>query len=182
MGYTPRFKECRLAAGLTQQEAAARLGKTPSAIQKWEQGKNSPTMNDIRRLADAYHIEPFGFFLTANCLMLTVDEHEHVANDASIFVSFPHNGRDRLLSQLKECGAALSTVPQDFADHWIAGLKACASIIAHEMTHSLQEQTRVQSQASIEPAKPGANDGNPPPGARRRSTSRVPRVPGGRIP
>jgi transcriptional regulator with XRE-family HTH domain len=178
MVFTPRFKECRLAAGVTQQQAAAQLGRTPSAIQKWERGKNSPTMEDIRRLADAYHIEPVDFFKTDNLLMLTADEHQRVVIDANVFVSLGPHARDRLLSQLKACIEALITVPEEFADYWIAGLKACASIVLHEMKHSPPRQR--QSSKAIEPTIQRADDAKPP--ARRRSESRVPIVRVGRIP
>jgi transcriptional regulator with XRE-family HTH domain len=181
MRYAPSFKEPRLTAGLTQQEVAVRLGRTQPAIQKWESGINSPTMEDLCRLAELYDAAPAAFFRE--------DGSDSVASigDLRIVIECKHAGsnapkaRERLRRQLKECSAALSTVPQDFADHWIAGLKACALIAAHEMKHSAQKQTGRRSPTSIEPAIQGATDGNPPK-ARRRSKSRAPIVPAGRMP
>jgi transcriptional regulator with XRE-family HTH domain len=181
MRYVPSFKDPRLHAGLTQQEVAVRLGRTQPAIQKWESGINSPTMEDLCRLAELYDAEPGTFFRAE-------DGPDFVASigDLRIVIECKHYGsdapkaRERLRRQLKECGAALSTVPQDFADHWIAGLKACALIVAHEMKHSLAERTREQSSKSIDPAIRGANDGIPRPESRRRS-KRPKSVPGGQI-
>jgi transcriptional regulator with XRE-family HTH domain len=63
----PRFREARLNAGLTQNDAAHRLGKTGSAVQKWETGANSPTMADIYRMADLYGTTPSSFFVESAC-------------------------------------------------------------------------------------------------------------------
>jgi transcriptional regulator with XRE-family HTH domain len=132
MAYIPRFKDCRLAAGLTQQEAAGRLGKTTSAIQKWEAGTNSPTMEDIRRLADAYQVEPTAFFQDDSLLTEGSAKNFAVVLDTNAILALAANERHRILSQLKECGEALPRVPKEFADHWIEGLKACASIVVAE--------------------------------------------------
>jgi transcriptional regulator with XRE-family HTH domain len=182
MRYVTSFKEPRLIAGLTQKEVAARLGRTQPAIQKWESGINSPTMEDLCKLAELYDAMPGAFFRAEDG-----PDFVDSIGDLRIVIEFKHTGRDplqareRLRRQLKECSAALLTVPQDFADHWIAGLKACALIAAHEMKHSLAEPTREQSSKSIDPAISGANDGTPPK-ARRRSKSRKAVVPAGRMP
>lgn len=138
-------------------------------------------MADIRGLADAYHIEPVAFFQTDNWLMVTDEEHQRVVIDANVFVSLSCDERDRLLSRLRQCTEALITVPEEFADQWIAGLKAYASIVAHEMKHRLAERTRVQSLTPIERPIPGASEGNLPK-ARRRSKPRKSIVTAGRKP
>jgi DNA-binding XRE family transcriptional regulator len=179
MRYAPNFKEPRLNAGLTQHEVATKLGKTQPTVQKWESGAFSPSMEDLCRLAELYNVVPSAFFRlkdTLDVVAVTNDgcivfECRHTDSDA-------HDAGERLCRQLRECSAALSTVPQDFADHWIAALKACASI-ANEMKHSFAE--KMQKQSSTDPAIRGANE-TMPPGARSRPKSRKPVLSGERIP
>ena len=57
-----KFREARLAAGLSLSDAAERIGRTRSAIQKWEVGTNSPSVPDLYRLADAYGTRVYGLF------------------------------------------------------------------------------------------------------------------------
>jgi transcriptional regulator with XRE-family HTH domain len=130
MRYVPRFREVRVAAGVTQQEAAARVGRSQSAIQKWEQGANSPTMDDIRRLASAYHVEPYIFFSPDNLPVMSARENKTVIFDTNVIANLPDAGRETVIARLRDCYGALLAVPDDFADHWIAALKACASAVA----------------------------------------------------
>lgn len=50
------FKEARVRAGLTQREAAEKLGITSAAISMWESGKNSPRFTRIKELAALYGV------------------------------------------------------------------------------------------------------------------------------
>lgn len=50
------FKEARVRAGLTQREAAEKLGITNAAISMWESGKNSPRFKRIKELAALYGV------------------------------------------------------------------------------------------------------------------------------
>ena len=44
------IRRCRLDAGLTQAELARRLDTTQSAVARWESGKVSPTLANLRRI------------------------------------------------------------------------------------------------------------------------------------
>ena len=44
------IRQCRLDAGLTQAELARRLDTTQSAVARWESGKVSPTLANLRRI------------------------------------------------------------------------------------------------------------------------------------
>ena len=51
-----RFKECRVAAGMNQQEAAAASGVTQQAISLYELDKREPTAYVIIAMAQAYGV------------------------------------------------------------------------------------------------------------------------------
>jgi transcriptional regulator with XRE-family HTH domain len=176
MRYRPSFKEPRLKAGLTQQEVAVRLGRTQPAIQKWESGENSPTMADLCRLAELYDAAPSAFFREADFVASVGDLRIVIQCKRHTGIDTPE-ARKRLSRQLNECSAALSAVPQGFATHWLAGLKACASLVTHEIP-----SPREQASRPIDSAIDGANGDTPPTGARRLSEPRRPVVPAGRTP
>lgn len=44
------IREARKRAGLTQAELAARAGTTQSGVARWESGRTSPSLDDVRRL------------------------------------------------------------------------------------------------------------------------------------
>jgi transcriptional regulator with XRE-family HTH domain len=44
------IREARLRAGLTQSELAARAGTAQSGIARWESGRTTPSLDDVRRL------------------------------------------------------------------------------------------------------------------------------------
>ena len=45
------IKECRLAAGFTQEELAARIGVDRTSVAKWETGKAYPRGETLEKLA-----------------------------------------------------------------------------------------------------------------------------------
>ena len=49
-----RFKEYRKKAGLTQAEAAKKVGVTQSSISYWEKGKTTPSVESLFRMAEVY--------------------------------------------------------------------------------------------------------------------------------
>lgn len=53
-----KIREFRERAGLSQRELAQALGIDPSAVSLWETGKNSPTVHNLRRLADILGCNP----------------------------------------------------------------------------------------------------------------------------
>jgi transcriptional regulator with XRE-family HTH domain len=140
---------------MTQQAVAARLRKTTSAIQKWEAGSTSPTMEDIARLAEAYHIRPAAFFADDNILTTALDENVVVFLDG--FDTLTDSKRNRIISRLRECARALIAVPDEFADHWFAGLTACADIVANDSRCGQQKSIRRQSAKSVVTKTKGAN-------------------------
>jgi transcriptional regulator with XRE-family HTH domain len=50
------FERKRLAAGLTQQQIADKLGLTQAAVKKWEKGKSMPSPKFFPKLARILHI------------------------------------------------------------------------------------------------------------------------------
>lgn len=160
MAYIPRFREYRLASGMTQQAVASQLQKTTSAVQKWEVGSTSPTMEDIARLAEAYHVRPAAFFADDDILTMTLGENAQVFGDGGVIDNLPADKRNRLLSRLRECARALIVVPDEFADHWFAGLIACADIVANEPRSEQLKRTRRRSIKSAIPKTQGAGNGD----------------------
>ena len=52
------IREARLAAGLTQEAAARKLGVSLTSWCRWEQGVSLPKLQNIRPIADVLGIEP----------------------------------------------------------------------------------------------------------------------------
>lgn len=50
---TPRIRQWRLAAGLTQTGLAARLGTTQSAVSRWERGHDEPRLATLAEILRA---------------------------------------------------------------------------------------------------------------------------------
>lgn len=51
------LKAARVNAGLTQREAAERIGVDVSTIVKWEAGKTSPKATQLQKLCDVYGVD-----------------------------------------------------------------------------------------------------------------------------
>lgn len=51
------IKAARVNRGLTQIEAAKRLGINKSTLQKWESGKNFPNAKKIALMCDIYNVK-----------------------------------------------------------------------------------------------------------------------------
>ena len=47
----------RIAAGMTQAQLAEAIGTSKQVLSRWETGQRSPTVDTIRRIADALHID-----------------------------------------------------------------------------------------------------------------------------
>lgn len=52
--FAARLRELRQAAGLTQKEAAERLGFPQAVISRWETGERSPTLKQLPAIAKIY--------------------------------------------------------------------------------------------------------------------------------
>ena len=50
------FREARLRAGLSQEEAAKQIGVTAAAISYWETGQYVPRTQKIRKVAQVYGV------------------------------------------------------------------------------------------------------------------------------
>lgn len=58
------LKTCRINCGLTQKEAASRLGRPQQTLASWETGKSQPDANTLFLLCDVYGVtvdQAFGF-------------------------------------------------------------------------------------------------------------------------
>lgn len=74
--FAKRLKQLRLQAGLTQMEAAKRLGISNTALSQYESGKRTPGMSALSSLAGVYHV-PLSYLLNGegdSSALLT--EHE----------------------------------------------------------------------------------------------------------
>lgn len=58
------LKTARVAAKLTQKEAAAALGVTEASLCRWERGDRSPKVTTFFRLCELYGVEPGDIFLS----------------------------------------------------------------------------------------------------------------------
>lgn len=62
----PRVLEwARNTAGLDVETAASRVGVKPDRLLSWEEGQQDPTINQVRKLADAYHRPLASLFMPA---------------------------------------------------------------------------------------------------------------------
>lgn len=52
--FAARLRELRQAAGLTQAEAAERLGLPQHVISRWERGEHAPSLKQFPAIAKAY--------------------------------------------------------------------------------------------------------------------------------
>lgn len=52
------LKTARVAAGLTQEEAAEKLGTTAASLCRWEKGNRTPKVTMFFRMCELYGIEP----------------------------------------------------------------------------------------------------------------------------
>lgn len=52
------LKDLRIAAFLSQKEVADKLHVTISAVSNWERGAKTPTLTNMRRLAEVYQVLP----------------------------------------------------------------------------------------------------------------------------
>lgn len=52
--FAARLRELRQEAGLTQAEAAERLGLPQQTISKWERGEHTPSLKQFPAIAEAY--------------------------------------------------------------------------------------------------------------------------------
>ncbi len=50
------FEYYRRLAGLSQQEAAAKIGVVQSTISIWERGENKPSAGNLVKMAEAYNV------------------------------------------------------------------------------------------------------------------------------
>ena len=50
-----RYEQARRTMSLTQEEAAVRLGTSPSVVSNIERGKTEPRAETLRRMAHVYH-------------------------------------------------------------------------------------------------------------------------------
>lgn len=50
------YREARERAGLTMADAANALGVTKAAISVWENGKNNPLLENLRKMAQLYGV------------------------------------------------------------------------------------------------------------------------------
>ena len=50
------IKDLRVRAGLSQSEAAAKLGVTPPTLRKWENDSSVLSYRQMNEIADLYHI------------------------------------------------------------------------------------------------------------------------------
>lgn len=51
-----KLKECRIRAGLSQKEVALSLGIKGPSVSLWESGENFPSVENLIKLADLYHV------------------------------------------------------------------------------------------------------------------------------
>lgn len=56
------LKNCRITAGLTQSEAASKIGRPQQTLASWETGKSQPDANTLFLLCDLYGVSVDGAF------------------------------------------------------------------------------------------------------------------------
>lgn len=58
-----RLKLVRQSRGMNHEDFGQAIGRTGRSVRNWEDGKTSPTMQDLEAIADAFQID-LGFFIT----------------------------------------------------------------------------------------------------------------------
>lgn len=56
------IKNFREFKGITQQDLAARLGKSKNVISNWERGDNSPNLDEVEKLCQIFEVTPNQLF------------------------------------------------------------------------------------------------------------------------
>ena len=51
-----RLKEARLATGMSQKDVADALHLAPPSVSNWENGKTNPSQENLKALAELYHV------------------------------------------------------------------------------------------------------------------------------
>lgn len=72
-----KLKDCRIAAGLTQQDVAAEISRPQSTIAGWESARSQPDANTLYSLLVLYNVSPntfFGYDITS--IDVSSDERE----------------------------------------------------------------------------------------------------------
>lgn len=67
--FAKNLKELRLAYGLSQKELAEELGTSQPSYVKWENGKTSPTLKTIKKIANVFDV-PISQLVNDNVLEL----------------------------------------------------------------------------------------------------------------
>lgn len=62
MKLNTNIKNFRIFRGITQQELAARLGKSKNVVSNWERGDNSPNPDEIEKLCSILEVTPNQIF------------------------------------------------------------------------------------------------------------------------
>lgn len=60
---TMDLKTARVAAKMTQAEAAAKLGTTTASLCRWERGERTPKVTTFFRLCELYGVSPSDIFM-----------------------------------------------------------------------------------------------------------------------
>jgi hypothetical protein len=91
---------------------------------------NSPTMDDIHRLAEIYQIKPSAFFEEDGP---TRDETDPVCfADGSVLANISIADRQRIVGYLRECAEVLVVLPEGFTIHWAECLKIAAATLDNQ--------------------------------------------------
>lgn len=53
-----RIKECRVAAGHTQESLARELDVSWLTVSRWERGQNEPPLQQLRKIAETLGVQP----------------------------------------------------------------------------------------------------------------------------
>lgn len=106
------LKKCRIDAGLTQKEAAQRIGRPQQTLASWETGQSQPDANTLFALCDLYGVsvdDAFGYSAGPRpCIAgrpISDDEEEFI----KMFRALDARGQaavlDALHGQLRFCSA-----------------------------------------------------------------------------
>lgn len=74
MGIT--LEAARVNAGLKQAEAAEKLGITPETLSRWEKGKSFPTVPQITKIENLYHLTYADINFLPTNIGLTEDQEQ----------------------------------------------------------------------------------------------------------
>lgn len=106
-----RIKECREKTGMSQKFVALTLGVKAPSVSDWEQGKNWPSVENLMKLADLYHVTVDELLGRATGAEITALQAAGVSMDEKhillLYRSLSDQGKEHIFNELVRAQATM---------------------------------------------------------------------------